>query len=152
MLARNVVTLVRRGVLAFGVGLGVLAHLVLGGWVVLLAGCRFAHPSSSTPLPPAHGGHGRAIGRNLSWIPQAFSDRLDGMAKDKAESDTSSDDHVAGSRATGGVTNPDAPDQASTTGTSPNSEFVGRVAGTDESDIGESGAERRAEAAREGTD
>jgi hypothetical protein len=71
------------------------------------------------------------------------------MAKDKSESDTSSDDHVAGSRATGGVVNPDAPDQASTTGTTPSPEFVGRVAGTDESDVGESGAEARAEAARE---
>lgn len=74
------------------------------------------------------------------------------MAKDKSESDTSSDDHVAGSRATGGVDNPDAPDQGSTTGTSPTPEFVGRVAGVDESDIGESGAERRAEAAREADD
>lgn len=74
------------------------------------------------------------------------------MAQDKSESDTSADDQVAGSRATGGVANPDAPDQASTTGTSPTPEFVGRVAGTDESDIGESGAEARAEAAREGND
>jgi hypothetical protein len=73
------------------------------------------------------------------------------MAHDKSESDTTSDDHVAGSRATGGVTNPDAPDQASTTGTTPSPEFVGRVAGTDESDVGESGAEARAEAG-EGTD
>lgn len=72
------------------------------------------------------------------------------MAKDKSESDTSSDDHVAGSRATGGVENADAPDQASTTGTTPSPEFVGRVAGTDESDVGESGAEARAEAARKG--
>jgi len=72
------------------------------------------------------------------------------MAQDKSESDTSSDGHVAGSRATGGVANPDAPDQASTTGTTPSSEFVGRVAGADESDVGESGAEARAEAARDG--
>jgi hypothetical protein len=74
------------------------------------------------------------------------------MAHDKSESDTASDDHVAGSRATGGVSNPDAPDQASTTGTSPSGEFVGRVAGSDETDIGESGAEARAEAARTGND
>lgn len=71
------------------------------------------------------------------------------MAHDKSESDTSTDDHVAGSRATGGVPNPDAPDQASTTGTTPSGEFVGRVAGTDESDVGESGAEARAEAIRQ---
>ncbi|HST47600.1 hypothetical protein [Jatrophihabitans sp.] len=68
------------------------------------------------------------------------------MANDKGEADTSADDNVAGSRATGGVSNPEAPDQASTTGTTPSSEFVGRVAGTDESDVGESGAEARAEA------
>lgn len=80
------------------------------------------------------------------------SDRLGAMAKDKAESDTTADDHVAGSRDTGGVENPEAPDQASTTGTTPSGEFVGRVAGTDESDVGESGAEARAEAAREGND
>jgi len=74
------------------------------------------------------------------------------MASQKPEPDTSSDDHVAGSRDTGGVANPAAPDQASTTGTTPSPEFVGRVAGTDESDIGESGAEARAEAARAGDD
>jgi hypothetical protein len=69
------------------------------------------------------------------------------MAQDKSESDTSSDDHVAGSRATGGVANPDAPDQASTTGTTPTPEYVGRIAGTDDpGDVGESGAEARAEA------
>jgi len=71
------------------------------------------------------------------------------MAEDKSESDVSSDDRVAGSRATGGVADPDAPDQASTTGSSPTPEYVGRVAGGDEGDIGESGAERRDEAARE---
>ncbi len=69
---------------------------------------------------------------------------------DEGESDTRADDHVAGSRATGGVENPDAPDQG-TTGTSPTPEFVGRVAGIDESDVGESGAEARA-AAGEGND
>jgi len=47
------------------------------------------------------------------------------------------------------VENPDAPDQSSTTGTTPSEEFVGRVAGNDESDVGESGAEVRAQAARE---
>jgi hypothetical protein len=71
------------------------------------------------------------------------------MAGEKSESDVSSDEAVAGSRATGGVPQPDAPDQGSTTGSSPTSEFVGRIAGADEGDTGESGAERRAEAARE---
>jgi hypothetical protein len=79
----------------------------------------------------------------------AFSARLDDMAEDKSESDVSSDEHVAGSRATGGGNNPDAPDNDSTTGTGSTPGFVGRVAGADEGDVGESGAERRAEAARE---
>ena len=74
------------------------------------------------------------------------------MAEKRSESDVSSDDQVAGSRATGGVADPDAPDQASTTGSSPTPDFVGRVAGADEGDVGESGAERRAEAAREASD
>jgi len=71
------------------------------------------------------------------------------MAGEKSESDVSSDEAVAGSRATGGVPQPDAPDQGSTTGSSPTPEFVGRIAGADEGDTGESGAERRARAARE---
>jgi hypothetical protein len=74
------------------------------------------------------------------------------MAGEKSESDVGSDDAVAGSRDTGGVAQPDAPDQASTTGSSPTPEFVGRVAGADEGDVGESGAERRAEAADENSD
>lgn len=73
------------------------------------------------------------------------------MAEDKSESDVSPDEHVAGSRATGGRTNPGAPDNDSTTGTGATPGFVGRVAGADESDVGESGAERRAEAAAEET-
>jgi hypothetical protein len=72
------------------------------------------------------------------------------MAGEKSESDVGSDEAVAGSRDTGGVPEPDAPDQGSTTGSSPTSEFVGRVAGADEGDVGESGAERRAEADRAG--
>ncbi len=71
------------------------------------------------------------------------------MAGERSEPDVGSDEQVAGSRDTGGVAEPDAPDQAGTTGSSPTPEFVGRVAGADEGDVGESGAERRAEAARE---
>lgn len=66
------------------------------------------------------------------------------MAKDKSESDVASDPQVAGSRDTGGKPDPDAPDQASSTGTSPTEEYVGRIAGDDPGDIEESGAERRA--------
>ena len=60
------------------------------------------------------------------------------------EDDVDQDDGQALSRATGGVEDPSQPDQASTTGTTPNGEFVGRVAGDDVGYAGETGAERRA--------
>jgi hypothetical protein len=60
------------------------------------------------------------------------------------ETDVPDDDAQALTRATGGVPDPDAPDQASTTGTTPNGEFVGRIAGDDVGYAGETGAERRA--------
>jgi hypothetical protein len=65
----------------------------------------------------------------------------------KNEADVSRDDVTARSRATGGVPDPTAPDQHSTTGTTPSEEFVGRVAGQDVGAGDETGAERRAEAA-----
>ena len=71
------------------------------------------------------------------------------MDEHNGETDVDTDDHVAHSRDTGGVDNADgkadADDQASTTATSPNPEFVGRVAGDDVGYAGETGAERRAE-------
>lgn len=63
-----------------------------------------------------------------------------------AESDVPVDEHVARSRDTGGAPDEDAPDQASTTGTTANEEFVGRVAGQDTGFDEETGAEARAEA------
>jgi hypothetical protein len=77
----------------------------------------------------------------------------DGMTThdhDKGEDDVAADPQVAASRVTGGVDDPDqdAPDQASTTGTSDTPEYVGRIAGDDVGYAGETGAERRAEAAR----
>jgi hypothetical protein len=66
--------------------------------------------------------------------------------KPRPESDAPGDTGVAWSRDTGGVANPDAPDTESTTGTTPNEEFVGRVQGQDVGYAGETGAERRAEA------
>ncbi len=60
------------------------------------------------------------------------------------ESDVAEDSHVAQSRATGGVDGDAGGDSASTTGTAPSEEFVGRVAGQDEGDVGLSGAEARA--------
>lgn len=62
-----------------------------------------------------------------------------------AESDVSADKHVARSREIGGAPDEDAPDQASTTGTTLNEEFVGRVAGQDSGFDEETGAEARAE-------
>jgi hypothetical protein len=60
------------------------------------------------------------------------------------EEDVDPDDAQALSRATGGVEDPSQPDQGSTTGTTPNGEFVGRVAGDDVGYAGEQGADRRA--------
>lgn len=55
-------------------------------------------------------------------------------------------DHVVRDRESGGVDNPEHPDQGSTTGTTPNDEPVGRVAGQDTGYAGETGGERRAKA------
>jgi hypothetical protein len=65
------------------------------------------------------------------------------------EEDVKPDDAQALSRATGGVEDPDAPDQASTTGTTPKGEYVGRIAGDDVGYAGEQGADRRAKLAGE---
>jgi hypothetical protein len=65
------------------------------------------------------------------------------------EEDVQPDDAQALSRATGGVEDPDAPDQASTTGTTPKREYVGRIAGDDVGYAGEQGADRRAALAAE---
>jgi hypothetical protein len=62
------------------------------------------------------------------------------------ERDVELDEGVASSRETGGVPNPEHPDQHTSTGTTPNEEFVGRVAGQDVGYAGETGAERRAAA------
>lgn len=62
----------------------------------------------------------------------------------RPEADVQGDDKVAASRATGGVPEPSQPDQNSTTGTTPNDTFVGRVGGADIGYEGETGAERRA--------
>ena len=69
----------------------------------------------------------------------------------RPEADVQRDDQVAASRATGGVPDRTQPDQHSTTGTTPNEKFVGRVTGADPGYVGETGAERRAEAAGSGS-
>jgi hypothetical protein len=71
------------------------------------------------------------------------------MTRDKGEADVAADPQVANSRRTGGEADESAPDQASTTGTSPTPEYVGRIAGDDVGYAGETGAERRAEADRD---
>lgn len=60
-----------------------------------------------------------------------------------AEDDVAPDTAVARTRETGGEAG-DAGDAATTTGTGTNEEFVGRIAGQDEGDDRESGAEVRA--------
>jgi hypothetical protein len=63
--------------------------------------------------------------------------------RDKAESDTDADPARVDSRDTGGVPDASKPDQASTTGTTPDDEYVGRIAGDDPGFAEETGAERR---------
>lgn len=64
----------------------------------------------------------------------------------KTEQDVPADTGVAHTRETGGVENPEQPDQTSTTGTTPSEMFVGRVAGQDVGYAGQTGAEARGEA------
>jgi hypothetical protein len=63
----------------------------------------------------------------------------------KPEPDVDPDGARADSRDTGGVADGGKPDQGSTTGTTPDDEYVGRVAGQDIGYEEETGAERRAE-------
>lgn len=67
------------------------------------------------------------------------------MASERPEPDVDADRERVDSRATGGVPDPGKPDQASTTGTTPDDEYVGRVAGDDPGYSEETGAERRAD-------
>lgn len=64
-------------------------------------------------------------------------------SREKAESDTQADRARVDSRDTGGVPDPGKSDQASTTGTTPDDEYVGRVAGDEAGEAEETGAERR---------
>jgi len=72
-------------------------------------------------------------------------DKLRGMLgrPGTAEDDVEADPNVARTRETGGAGSDDG-DGATTTGTGPSEDFVGRVAGQDEGDDRESGAEVRA--------
>jgi hypothetical protein len=68
------------------------------------------------------------------------------MADRRAEPDVQGDTERVDARDTGGVPDAGKPDQGSTTGTTPDDEYVGRVAGQDVGYAEETGAERRAEA------
>ena len=76
---------------------------------------------------------------------QRLKDRFQG------EDDAPQDTGVAASRATGGVEQDAHADQQSTTGTTPDDTYVGRIAGDDVGYAGETGAEARAQADREST-
>lgn len=60
------------------------------------------------------------------------------------EDDVDRDDAQGLSRAAGGVPDAHAPDQGSSTGTTPNDQGVGQAVGQDVGYAGETGAERRA--------
>lgn len=66
-----------------------------------------------------------------------------GLRPGPGEDDVAGDDHLAGSRATGGADGGTG-DAASTTGTGGSEEFVGRVSGQDDGAERISGAEARA--------
>jgi hypothetical protein len=72
--------------------------------------------------------------------------KLCGVSENRGyEADVDPDDSQALSRDEGGVAQAEPPDQNSTTGTTPNDEFVGRVSGDDGGGYeGETGAEARA--------
>jgi hypothetical protein len=74
------------------------------------------------------------------------------MGDDKGETDVAHDPNVATSRDTGGIADEQQVDQASTTGTTPTPEYVGRIAGDDVGYAEETGAERRAQADKDGPD
>jgi hypothetical protein len=78
------------------------------------------------------------------WI-RSLLGRPSGAVTPEREGDVAEDHGVARTRATGGESDRDRHDDASTTGPGENDEFVGRVAGNDDvGSIGETGAEARA--------
>jgi 1,4-alpha-glucan branching enzyme len=114
--------------------------------------------SVSVTVPAGRDVHFRYLDSDGHWFDDPDADEVDdnggrlrlsmhtGASRDKGEDDVQADDHVAWARDTGGVANPGADDQASTTGTSVTAEYVGRIAGDDVGYADETGAERRAAA------
>lgn len=74
----------------------------------------------------------------MSW--RFFSKRV----RRKAESDVEPDPGRVDTRAVDGGVDPGGPNRATSTGSMPNQEFVGRIAGSDLGYADETGAERRA--------
>jgi hypothetical protein len=101
---------------------------------------RFADDGSETIRPF------RGLTLQPRGLPRGRRGKAIPVADERTEADTQKDPARADSRDTGGVPDPSKPDQASTTGTTPDDEYVGRVAGDDPGDAGEDGAERRAQA------
>jgi hypothetical protein len=75
--------------------------------------------------------------------------RKDREGRKLGESDAPAEAGTARTRATGGAPQPDAPDTHSTTGSTPSDTFVGRAGGDDPGSVGQTGAEARADAARD---
>jgi hypothetical protein len=106
-------------------------------------------PKIVVPVPPGatvpHAGPGYPVtGTDLQE--DSLLDRLRSLFNrpPTAEDDVEPDTHVARTRETGGAPGDDG-DRATTTGTGPSGEFVGRAGGQDVGYAGETGAERRAE-------
>jgi hypothetical protein len=74
--------------------------------------------------------------------------RRDRQARRQGEADAPADLGTSRTRDSGGEPEPGAQDQNSTTGTTPNDNYVGRAGGDESGDVGLSGAEAR----REGQD
>jgi hypothetical protein len=112
--------------------------------------------SVSVTVPAGEDIHFRYLDSDGHWFDDPDADEADvngGLLRlsthpsansNNGEADVQADDHLAAARDTGGVADPGADDQASTTGTSVTPEYVGRIAGDDVGYAGETGAERRA--------
>ncbi len=106
----------------------------------------------SVTVPAGRDVHFRYLDSDGRWFDDPDADEVDenggllllsthtGARSDKDEADVQADDHLASARDTGGVADPGADEEASTTGTSVTPEYVGRIAGDDVGYAGETGA------------
>jgi hypothetical protein len=79
---------------------------------------------------------------DMGWL-EKVTGLVRGEHRNRGEDDAPTDP-AHGTRATGGEPQPSAPDQNSTTGTTPNETYVGRPSGDETADTGLSGGEGRA--------